>query len=141
MRNEEEATEVMQEVFMRALQYGEQFRGGESSPYTWIYRITTHLCLNKIRHFKVTKIIGDAFEENTFNSGKSPEKTLVNTKAFYKVFDKLTEEEQMVISFYYVDGLTQEEVAQNMGLSRKTIYHRLKSIEDRFIAGGLNYDI
>lgn len=140
MRNEEEAIEVMQEVFVRAIQYGSGFRG-ESSPYTWLYRIATHLCLNKIRHNKVTKLSDEPFSEGTFNFGKDPERQFVNQKSFYKIYDQLSEEERTIISCYFMDGMTQEQVADFLGLSRKTIYHRLNDITAKFKEGGLQHGI
>ena len=137
MKNEEEALEVMQEVFVKALQYADSFRG-ESSPYTWLYRIATHLCLNKLRHIKITKIVDEPLEETRYSSGHNLEKTVVNQKAFYKIFDQLEKEDQTILTLYFVDGLTQEQVAQSLSLSRKTIYHRLKNITDLFKEQGLN---
>jgi RNA polymerase sigma factor (sigma-70 family) len=46
--NDAEASDAVQDVFIRVLQCYCEFRG-ESSPMTWLYRITTNLCLNRLR--------------------------------------------------------------------------------------------
>ena len=44
----EEARDGMQEVFVRALRHGRQFRG-EAEAGTWLYRITTNLAIDLLR--------------------------------------------------------------------------------------------
>lgn len=46
--DEEQARDLVQEVFVQVLEKKGGFRG-EASPMTWIYRITTNLCLNRLR--------------------------------------------------------------------------------------------
>jgi len=48
LRDEQAALDAMQEVFIRALRAGSEFRS-DASPMTWLYRITTNYCLNAIR--------------------------------------------------------------------------------------------
>jgi len=49
VRNEQDATDVAQEAFVRAWQGIGRFRQSASF-YTWIYRITTNLCIDFVRH-------------------------------------------------------------------------------------------
>ncbi|MBK7759882.1 MAG: RNA polymerase sigma factor [Deltaproteobacteria bacterium] len=48
LRNEADAQDVCQEVFLRLHRYREGFRF-DASPTTYLYRITTTTCLNHIR--------------------------------------------------------------------------------------------
>jgi len=45
VRNRDDARDLTQDVFVRAYRSREGFRG-ESSPYTWLYRIAVNLALN-----------------------------------------------------------------------------------------------
>src|SRR6204780_1583841 len=49
--SEQDAEDIHQEAFLKAYRYLANFRF-ESSFYTWIYRIVTHLCLDHLRRHK-----------------------------------------------------------------------------------------
>src|SRR4051794_5745673 len=46
--DDHEAQDAMQEVFVRVIGAMGEFRR-QSQPSTWLYRITTNLCLNRLR--------------------------------------------------------------------------------------------
>ena len=54
LRNREDALEVAQETFFRALRKINSFQG-DSSLYTWIYRIAVNLCKNRVKYLKRRK--------------------------------------------------------------------------------------
>src|SRR3982750_1222670 len=45
--NHEDASDLSQDVFLRAFRGLKSFRGG-SSPATWLYRIGVNVCLNRV---------------------------------------------------------------------------------------------
>ena len=51
IKNENEIEDVAQEVFMKVYKNIDRFKGN-SSLYTWIYKITVNLCLDVIRKKK-----------------------------------------------------------------------------------------
>ena len=59
LKNEEAAWEAVQDIFLKVLEVGDKFRG-ESSPWTWLYRITTNHCLNLIRSRKAWQKASEA---------------------------------------------------------------------------------
>jgi len=59
--NEDEASEALQDAFLRAYQFLKKFKG-KSSFYTWLYRIATNVCLTRLRKRKTTFV--DSFEKN-----------------------------------------------------------------------------
>ncbi len=48
LRNEEDAADVLQEVFLRAFRHLNKFKG-KSSFYTWLYRIALNVSLRKLK--------------------------------------------------------------------------------------------
>ncbi len=48
LRDKEEALDVSQEAFVKVYRYLEHFKG-DSSFYTWLYRITANICIDIIR--------------------------------------------------------------------------------------------
>jgi RNA polymerase sigma factor (sigma-70 family) len=61
LRDEEDARDMTQEVFVRAYSRRGSF-GGRSSLYTWIYRIGVNMCLSSIRKRKVRTVPLDDVE-------------------------------------------------------------------------------
>ena len=119
---EEAARDAMQEVFVKVMRERDSFRG-EASPVTWLYRVTTNLCLNRIR---------DAARRRALLAENAPppaqaavdagpeEKSAVAT-----MLRSLPEELREIAVYYYVDEMNQDEIAEVLGVSRRTVGNRL----------------
>lgn len=68
LKDEESAWEAVQEVFVKVIKTGKDFRG-ESSVWTWLYRITTNHCLNLIRRQKAWQNIEGLLARDIWISG------------------------------------------------------------------------
>ena len=55
LRDEEEARDMAQEVFVRVLTKRKSFRAS-SEVYTWIYRIALNMCLSALRRRKINTV-------------------------------------------------------------------------------------
>jgi RNA polymerase sigma-70 factor (ECF subfamily) len=134
LKNEQAAHEATQDVFVKVLESGGAFRG-DSSPWTWIYRITTNHCLNLIRSQKSWRkaLEGVGREQLRLNEEppESADAVLVNKDWFVKMMTDEDETTQRIIYCYYFDELTQEEIVETLGISRKTVYKRLKKFMDK----------
>ncbi|MFO0746750.1 MAG: sigma-70 family RNA polymerase sigma factor [Myxococcota bacterium] len=123
-----EAEEVLHEVFLRALERGHEFRG-EASPATWLFRVTTHLCLNRRRDSKRRIELMERHGPTVWarsHAGEAPE-----ARAFLeKLWRTLPEELAMIGTLYYVDGLTTAEIGKMLGVSDRTIANRLTALTD-----------
>jgi RNA polymerase sigma-70 factor (ECF subfamily) len=51
LSNEEEAKDALQDTFLRVFRFIKKFKG-DSSFYTWLYRITTNVCLTRLKQRK-----------------------------------------------------------------------------------------
>lgn len=121
-----EAEEVLHEVFLKALERGHEFRG-ESSPATWLFRVTTHLCLNRRRDSKRRAELlarhGPTVWDRS-DAGEAPE-----ARAFLQtLWATLPEELAMIGILYWVDGLTTAEIGRMLGVSDRTIANRLTTL-------------
>ena len=118
----------MQEVFVRVIAAMNEFRG-QSQPSTWLYRITTNLCLNRIRDSRRRRDrLAEAAEH-----GRDPLVPAVAPppearSALQTVLRQVPEDLAQVAVYYYVDDMDQAEIAALLGVSRRTIGYRL----DRF---------
>lgn len=118
----------MQEVFVRVIAAMAEFRG-QSQPSTWLYRITTNLCLNRIRDGKRRRDrLAQATEGGTEPLISAPAAAPETRTTLRGVLGRVPEELAMVAVYYYVDEMDQAEIAAVLGVSRRTIGYRL----DRF---------
>ena len=56
----------------------------------------------------------------------------IKMKKMKKYLDKLTEKQKMILRMAYGEGLTQEQIAKKMGISRWTVREQLSSIKRKF---------
>lgn len=130
--NESEADDAAQEVFLKVLARLDDFRG-ESQPSTWLYRITTNLCLNRIRDEKRHRVrlgeLGEARQAQIISERPAtggPEARL----ALQVLLQKVPEELAQVAIYYHVDGMEQEEIAALVGVARRTVGYRLERFRE-----------
>lgn len=125
----DEAEELVHEVFLRALEQRSRFRG-ESSPATWLFRIATHLCLNRLRDRKRQAALLVRHGPTVWaqsDPGSSPE-----ARAFLReLWRTLDEEHAMIGILHYVDGLTTADIGEMLDVSDRTIANRLKAITEK----------
>ena len=121
--NEEAAKDAMQEVFVKVMRERESFRG-EASPVTWLYQVTTNLCLNKIRDASRRRAL---LAENVAHGEQaSPEAAPEDRTAVAAMLAALPEELREIAVYYYVDEMNQDEIADVMKVSRRTVGNRLE---------------
>jgi RNA polymerase sigma-70 factor (ECF subfamily) len=122
--NEAEAEDATQDVFIKVLGSLETFRG-ESQPSTWLYRITTNLCLNRIRdHRRHRDRLAQENAGRVEGPGDAgpPENRLTITTLLAELPPELSE----TAVYYYVDEMDQEEIAALSGIARRTVGYRLE---------------
>jgi RNA polymerase sigma-70 factor (ECF subfamily) len=122
LRDEEAARDATQEVFARALQALGEFQGA-ASPTTWLLRIATHHCLNELRAARA----GWREEVRRAAEGRTQEAPEVDKRALLRALLAVAEpEEQEMAVLYFVDEMTQQEIAEASGRSLPTVRKRLR---------------
>jgi RNA polymerase sigma-70 factor (ECF subfamily) len=128
LSDDHEAQDAMQEVFVRVIAAMAEFRG-QSQPSTWLYRITTNLCLNRIRDSRRRRDrLTEAAEDGRQPLAPSQPPPPETRAALLGVLRQVSDELAQVAVYYYVDDMDQAEIATILGVSRRTIGYRL----DRF---------
>lgn len=139
VRDENDARELVQDAFLRVFKGLNSFQGG-SSFFTWLYRIITNLSIDLIRKpGRQTSDLDDARLEaeegpevdlpflSRFDGADPLE--LVRRREIAKrlqtALDALPPYHRAVIVMREMDGLSYEEMAQAMGVSKGTIMSRL----------------
>jgi RNA polymerase sigma-70 factor (ECF subfamily) len=117
----EDADDIAQEVFIKALNSLEKFRG-DSNIKTWLYRIAVNLSLNYIRKKKLLSIftfhrIGE--QEFEFASDSQTPSQELETKEFFHKFTialaKLPEKQREVFALRYFEDMSYEDISATLG--------------------------
>lgn len=140
LRNQEDALDVVQESFIKVHRYIGKFEGN-SSFYTWLYRIVANLCIDHLRKTKRHRDV--EFDDGIRHDGKDdpPSDLLPHLGQFGDPADMLRRKEilaaveaslehlsdkhRAVIVMRELQGMSYEEMAQAMKCSKGTIMSRL----------------
>jgi RNA polymerase sigma-70 factor (ECF subfamily) len=113
---------MLQDVFVKALQAKADFRG-DASPMTWLYRITTNLCLNQLRDTATRKrLLAEQGPPSEVSSGDPAAARIDFARLLLGVPAELRE----IAVYHYVDQLGRDEIAALLGVSPRTVGHRLE---------------
>lgn len=122
LRNEEDALDLTQETFVRAWVALPNFRG-QSQFRTWLYRITTNLCYNRLPGLRRTlRDLGDDViaelpetDVNLDNPARGVEDRELRAY-LHRAIDDLDEKYRLLISLRYHGELSYEEIAATLDL-------------------------
>lgn len=137
LSDEDEARDACQDVFLKVHRYKNRFRG-EASPSTYLFHVTTSVCLNRLRSRKRRK--EDLVE--TLPTARvleaRPTDTLLDKLQVQDILKRLLhgvdETTRLVLFYHFADGMTHQEVGDLVGLSAAAVRKRISkfrsSIED-----------
>ncbi len=127
--NPADAEEATQEVFIRAFRSMEGFRQ-QSQLTTWLYQITTHYCLNHIRDRSRRTALD---EEHLAPPGDGLERADPTSPDDVLLLRRLlaaADERQAAAAVYVlVDGMSHEEAAEVLGVSKRTVGNLLERFQ------------
>jgi RNA polymerase sigma-70 factor (ECF subfamily) len=120
LNDETEAQDVLHEVFASLLGKPEQF-AGKSSVTTFLYSVTTNLCLNRLRDGATrARLLAER------GPGKPEEARGDRLLQVRELLARLPEDLAQVTVYYYVDEMTHEEIAEQVGCSRRQVGNLLE---------------
>lgn len=141
--SEEDATEVCQEVFVRAYSHLKEFRG-DAQFSTWLYRIAINCCHNIARRRKKSREVS---LEKTYASSSYLESSGHDHEAeadYYRAqvmtrvaeaLQRLPEEQRIVVELRILQDRPVEEVSQILGIPEGTVksrlFYALKKLRDQ----------
>ncbi len=123
-----EAEEIAQEVFLRAHRAIRDFRG-DARLSTWLYAITSRLCLNRLAAPAGRAVRGSEDELMRLPGlGEDPVARLERSEleqALRRAIAELPEERRIVVVLRDFEGLAYEEIARVLGIEIGTVRSRL----------------
>ena len=123
LQNIEEAEEITQDVFLSIFEKAHTFKGS-SKVSTWIYRITINKAINLLEKRKRQPRSTQEVNEWQRVDFEHPGVLLENkekAKYLFSVIDSLNENQKTAFVLSYVEGLPQQEVADIMNTSLKSV--------------------
>jgi len=127
LRNRSEAEEIAQEVFLRVHGAVDDFRG-EAKLSTWLYAITSRLCLNRLAagERRVAREGQETLERLTADVDPAAQLERGELEAaLQRAITELPEERRIVVVLRDLEGLPYEEIAEALDLPVNTVRSRL----------------
>lgn len=115
------AEDASQETFLRAWKSMAQFEGrNNAAPKSWLIRIAINTCKNIRRTAWFRKTDRSVTPEELPLPAQEEDRTLLMT------VQALPDKQREVVILRYYHGMSLDEAARTLGLSRSTAFHRLQ---------------
>jgi RNA polymerase sigma-70 factor (ECF subfamily) len=126
LQDEDQALDVSQDVFVHNQR--ERGRLDLASPASLLYRIATNLCLNRLRHRRRHPQTSD--EKILFGIAglDCTEERVAARSLLARLFDRHQESTRTIAVLHFLDGMTLEETAREVGMSVSGVRKRLRGL-------------
>ncbi len=133
--NPADAQEALQELFAGLLRAPGEVRE-PGAVVAWLYRATTHHCLNLLRHRRtgarlVERHLAPAPGQAPGHGGERAA-ALAEVR---RLLARLPEEEGAAVVYHHLDGMTYDEVAAQLGCSRRKVGYLLERAQASLASG------
>jgi RNA polymerase sigma-70 factor (ECF subfamily) len=140
LRDQEEALDVSQEAFVKAYRSLPKFKG-DSAFYTWLFRITMNLALDRRRQriARAKSLGGEAvtpeeWERTAVSSDTPPDEEAVSADRRARIgqaLESLPEHHRAIIILSDIQGLSYREIAEVLAIPMGTVMSRLHNARKR----------
>jgi RNA polymerase sigma-70 factor (ECF subfamily) len=133
LNNREEAEDVLQEVFLQVWRRAADFDANRGRPFKWLVTLARSRGIDRLRSVasrervataagaEVNEASGDVSDAAT-DAIRSEQRGVVNN-----ALSQLPEEQKRPLMLAYFDGLTQSEIAMQLGAPLGTVKTRMRS--------------
>lgn len=135
VRNQEDAEEVAQDVFVEVFRSIANYRG-EAKLSTWVYRIAVSRSLNKVKKNRFKNLIssfenmfGEPFESPSEVNPHQLMQSKEESRMLQKSIAKLTENQRIAFVMHHYEGYSYQQIAEIMNTtlsSVESLIHRAK---------------
>ena len=123
--------DALQEIFLALLTDYKSYRGEPDAILPWLYRVTNTHCFRLIdKNKRWSRLLAARLaEQGPSSHTKKPE--LDERLTLETLLEKLPEQERMAVLYRYISGMTQEEIAEVMEVSRDRVRRWLQHFQKR----------
>lgn len=123
LRDDESAEDAAQEAFIKVYRHIANFQE-RSSLYTWMYRITVNIALNKLKRDRFRRMVplGDMIREDT-RPRSDPARAAMSSEVAARVDEavrSLPDKQRTVFTLKFYEGMSHKQIAQVVGCSEGT---------------------
>ena len=129
LRNEEEALDAMQDVFVKVLRKEALLE--DRAPSSLLYTIATNTCLNLLRSARRRPEVSDDEAALRAPGGDDPERMALTCHLLERVFDGEQGSTRTMAVLHYVERYTLEETAEQVGMSVSGVRKRLRKLNKK----------
>ena len=129
LKDEQSAHDAMHEVFLKVLVKRQSLTGAH--PSALLYRIATNVCLNMLRSERRHPHTNDEKILTSIADVEEHESSIVNRHLIDKLFGREPRSTKTMAVLHYVDGMTLQEVSNEVGLSVSGVRKRLRGLRER----------
>ena len=148
LRNEFDAEEVLQDAFLKAYRSLNSFKG-EAKFSTWFYRIVYNSALTKLssKRRKIEQEMSSIEDHHdlmdSFNSIETEKKNI--SEIINDLINLLPEKYSTIITLFYLNGLTCEEISETMNITLSNVkvllYRSRNAMRDMIVKHNLTEEI
>ncbi len=129
LKDEGDARDALQDAFSRLLEKGVEL---PEYPSSFLYTIATRICIDKLRSAVVRSGSEDLLQSIVM--AEEIESRSHARRWLEKLFGREPEDSRVMAVLHYVDGLTLEETALEVGLSLSGVRKRLSRLRESALA-------
>jgi RNA polymerase sigma-70 factor (ECF subfamily) len=126
LRDEALAEDVLQEAFVKVVRNPEALRE-VAEPLRWLYRVVDRCCFDALRRRRRSGPTAADVERG----GEHPAGEIELRDAVLRLLGTLDEDEMQIALLLFVDGMSQGEIADEVGVSRVTVNKRIQAVRAR----------
>ncbi|MBI5545100.1 MAG: sigma-70 family RNA polymerase sigma factor [Deltaproteobacteria bacterium] len=140
LKDKDEAMDVAQEAFVKVYRYLDHFKG-DSSFYTWLYRIVANLCVDRIRRKASAQSPDNVeFDEKmeqeelatagilSTRLGTNPQKAALRAELAQKIdeaLEQIPEKHREILVMRELEGMSYEDLSRVLKIPKGTVMSRL----------------
>lgn len=126
LRDEDQALDAAQDVFVRLMDRRDRLK--DDYPSSLLFRMATNLCLNRIRDSKRRKTTNDSDLLERIADLDDAEGRIEARAVLERLFGRERESTRTMAVLHYVDGMTLEQVANEVNMSVSGVRKRLRGL-------------
>jgi RNA polymerase sigma-70 factor (ECF subfamily) len=128
LQNEEQALDALQDTFVQVLRHKKRLK--LDTPSSLLYRIATNICLNMLRGKRRNQKSVEDRLLMKIAGAEDHESNILNRHFIERIFRRERPSTKTIAVMHYIDGMTLQEVAGEVGLSVSGVRKRLRSLKE-----------